>query len=111
MFRCIDCGKTFRTPKTRYEKHGLDTPPYEEWDCCPYCGGDVETYEPLKVAIFYETIRGEGSAFIKGVPYPVTFENDDVYYFGQQNGHTVGIIRKLENQLYEINEVIPDEPQ
>lgn len=107
MFKCIDCGRKFRTPKTQYENHGHTSPPYEEWDCCPYCGGDVETYKPLKVAIFYETVRGEDEAFIKGVPYPVTFENRDVYYLGQQNGHTVGIEKILEDRLYTI-EVIEE---
>lgn len=27
------------------ERHGLDTPPFEQWDACPNCGGNdlVET--------------------------------------------------------------------
>lgn len=111
MFRCIECGQTFNTPKTRYEKHGLDTPPYEEWDCCPYCGGDVEPCELQKVAIFNETVRGDGAVFLAGVLYPVTFENEDVYYFGKQHGHTVGIEKKLEGELFDIDEVVLDEPQ
>ena len=106
MLRCIDCGRKFKTPKTRYEDHGLDAPPYEEWDCCPFCGGDVEPAETMRVAIFNETLRDEeGSVFLEGVPYPVTYMNREVCYLGQQNGHTVGVERKLENQLYTIETI------
>jgi hypothetical protein len=27
----------FDEPKTEYESHGLDGPPYERWLVCPYC--------------------------------------------------------------------------
>ena len=36
---CLECGKQFSFPKHYIEKHGLDTPPYEEWYGCPYCAG------------------------------------------------------------------------
>lgn len=39
MYCCEYCGAHFETPKTLYEKHGLDCPPYEEVPVCPYCGG------------------------------------------------------------------------
>jgi hypothetical protein len=39
MFVCLDCGHTFSEAKHYIEQHGLDTPPYEEYDGCPYCGG------------------------------------------------------------------------
>lgn len=102
MFQCVDCNKIFDRPAVRVETHGLDGPPYEEWNCCPYCGGDCDVYKPTKVAIFLETLRGQGSVFLKGVPYPVTYENDDVYHLGMQNGHKVGIEKSLEGELYVI---------
>lgn len=46
MFICLDCGCVFDEPKHWIETHGLDSPPYEEWDGCPSCGGTyAETYK------------------------------------------------------------------
>ena len=39
MFVCYDCEKTFYEPKIWINTHGLDTPPYERYSGCPYCGG------------------------------------------------------------------------
>ena len=39
MYRCTDCGKKFEEVKTVYERHGLDTPPYEKIAVCPSCNG------------------------------------------------------------------------
>ena len=45
MFVCLDCDKLFEEPKHYIETHGLESPPYEEFEGCPYCGGTcVETY-------------------------------------------------------------------
>lgn len=105
MFRCVDCGSTFEEPKIRYEKHGLDSPPYEAWMCCPHCNGDIQDYKPIKVAVFKHTLRDEHCVFQKGELYTVTYEDDELYYLGVQNGHKVGISRQFENQLFEIEEV------
>ena len=40
MFLCLECQNIFDEPKTYIETHGLDTPPYEKFSCCPFCGGD-----------------------------------------------------------------------
>ena len=37
---CLECGRLFEDTKHYVQTHGLDTPPYEEWDGCPYCSGD-----------------------------------------------------------------------
>lgn len=37
MYYCKNCGGEFETPDKTYEKHGLDTPPYEVVFICPYC--------------------------------------------------------------------------
>lgn len=39
MFVCLDCHSIFQEPKHYTETHGLSSPPYEELDGCPYCGG------------------------------------------------------------------------
>lgn len=39
IYTCLDCGETFDVPKKWVERHGLDTPPYEELNGCPFCGG------------------------------------------------------------------------
>lgn len=43
MYHCIDCDRDFDEPKEYEERHGLDTPPYEKFNGCPYCGGAYET--------------------------------------------------------------------
>ena len=40
MFVCLDCGKIFETPYHCIDRHGFDTPPYEEWDESPCCGAN-----------------------------------------------------------------------
>jgi hypothetical protein len=42
MYKCLDCGRTFSTPKYWQETHGLDYGPYEQFSGCPFCGGDYE---------------------------------------------------------------------
>lgn len=43
---CLDCNKTFSSPKRYVETHGLDTPPYEVFYGCPYCDGNyTRAYE------------------------------------------------------------------
>lgn len=39
MYVCIECGTVFEECERYTETHGLDTPPYEEWNGCPECGG------------------------------------------------------------------------
>ena len=111
MFKCLDCGRKFEYPDTRVEKHGLDGPPYEEWNCCPYCGGDVKVYTPDKVAIFKHTLRDAHCVFERGKEYVVTYEDHDVYYLGYQNEHKVGISKQFEDELFVIEEVDLDDPQ
>lgn len=38
-YTCLDCGRDFDEPKHWEERHGLDSPPYEHFSGCPYCGG------------------------------------------------------------------------
>ena len=39
MWICLDCNELFQDPAHYVNTHSLDTPPYEEYDGCPYCGG------------------------------------------------------------------------
>lgn len=41
-YRCEDCGREFDDPAKWVERHGLDTPPYEQFYGCPYCYGNYE---------------------------------------------------------------------
>ena len=46
MFICLDCGLIFSEPVKYTERHGLDTPPYEQFSGCPDCGGAYDkTYQ------------------------------------------------------------------
>lgn len=40
MYRCNCCNKVFDTASFYYERHNLDSPPYEKIAVCPYCEGD-----------------------------------------------------------------------
>lgn len=37
MLICLDCGAIFEQARIVFERHGLDTPPYEELLVCPRC--------------------------------------------------------------------------
>lgn len=39
MYLCLDCERIFDETKCYVEPHGLDYPPYETWNGCPYCSG------------------------------------------------------------------------
>ena len=46
MYICLDCGNIFENPRKYVEKHGLDSPPYEELVGCPLCSGAyAETFK------------------------------------------------------------------
>jgi hypothetical protein len=55
VFVCLECGHIFEEgEESRWlEKHGLDTPPYEEWSGCPICKGGYEEIEPCKICGSY----------------------------------------------------------
>ena len=40
MYECQDCGRRFERAEEYFEKHGLDTPPFERRWCCPICGSE-----------------------------------------------------------------------
>lgn len=41
---CLECDEIFHEDELKkyVEKHGLDSPPYEEYWACPYCAGAFE---------------------------------------------------------------------
>lgn len=46
LFVCVECGYVFQYPERFVEKHGLDTPPYEQFTGCPKCGGAYVKSKP-----------------------------------------------------------------
>lgn len=40
MYKCNRCGRMFEEPSVEKDGHGFDDGLYEEFECCPYCGGD-----------------------------------------------------------------------
>lgn len=44
MYKCENCGHLFEGGEQAVweERHGLDTPPYEQWSGCPICKGGYE---------------------------------------------------------------------
>ena len=55
MFLCLECDGLFEEPKVYQETHGLDSPPYEEFAGCPYCGGSFVATEQCDVCGNYIT--------------------------------------------------------
>ena len=55
MCRCNECGHIFEEgEEARWvEKHGFDTPPYEEWSGCPICKGNYEEIKPCVICGSY----------------------------------------------------------
>lgn len=49
MYECHECGRHFDEPDIVQERHGLDTPPYEEIAVCPYCHGYFEEMSKCEV--------------------------------------------------------------
>lgn len=50
-YRCLECGHIFEEGEQAvwYEKHGLDTPPYERRTGCPLCKGGYEETVKCKI--------------------------------------------------------------
>ena len=50
MFKCCECGHLFEDGEQDVweERHGLDTPPYEQWSGCPICKGGYEEVRQCK---------------------------------------------------------------
>lgn len=50
MYRCESCGHLFEEGEQAVweERHGFDTPPYEQWDGCPVCKGGYEEVHQCK---------------------------------------------------------------
>ena len=50
MYRCESCGHLFEEGEQAVweERHGLDTPPYEQWSGCPLCRGGYEEVHQCK---------------------------------------------------------------
>lgn len=67
MYVCLDCGETFSFPEIIIEKHGLDSPPYEESIGCPTCGGAF--VETMSCDICGEYITNEYVETIDGSIY------------------------------------------
>ena len=44
MYLCLNCDNLFEDSRQYIDRHGLDSPPYEEYFGCPKCAGAyVET--------------------------------------------------------------------
>lgn len=39
MYLCLNCNHVFHEPQKYRASHGLDTPPFEDWQGCPKCAG------------------------------------------------------------------------
>lgn len=57
MYFCSNCNSTFTDPTVYIEKHGLDSPPYEKLNVCPYCNCS-DIFETKKCDICGEVITG-----------------------------------------------------
>ena len=85
MFRCHSCGKVFTEPNVYIEKHGLDTPPYEQVPICPHCSSsEFGKWEPniekSEVAEKLLTVIAALNRYIAGVEdlFGKSFSNYDL---------------------------------
>lgn len=46
MYKCTDCKREFEYVEVVFERHGLDTPPYERQKLCPFCHSGNYTLLP-----------------------------------------------------------------
>jgi len=47
---CCSCETEFSEPQVYTERHGLDTMPFEQFDCCPKCkSADIEELYECKL--------------------------------------------------------------
>ena len=67
MYICLDCGCIFENPRKYVETHGLDLPPYEEWNGCPWCGGAYA--ETFKCDLCNDWINGQYIEIKNGYKY------------------------------------------
>ena len=58
MLICGECGSLFERARTIVERHGLDTPPYEELLVCPCCG-ETRIFPGLPLRPLRRVITGE----------------------------------------------------
>lgn len=50
MYFCLSCNESFEQADSYIESHGLDTPPYENILCCPYCKNtDIAETKPCDI--------------------------------------------------------------
>lgn len=67
VFVCVECGELFEEPRHFVETHGLDYPPYEEWNGCPECAGMF--IEAFKCDCCNEYITGDYIELDSGEKY------------------------------------------
>lgn len=65
MYYCNECNKKFLFPVNIIEFHGLDTPPYEKYNCCPYCNS-TDFMTNVECCICGETIKYDYVKLITG---------------------------------------------
>ena len=58
MLICGECGSLFERGRTIVERHGLDTPPYEELLVCSCCG-ETSIFPAYRCDLCGEWITGE----------------------------------------------------
>ena len=58
MLICGECGSLFERARTIVERHGLNTPPYEELLVCPCCG-ETSIFPACRCDLCGEWITGE----------------------------------------------------
>ena len=76
MLICVDCGTLFEQARTIVERHGLDTPPYEELRACPLLLCYQRSVPTFRCDLCGEWITGElhqnagRRPHLRRVPYP-----------------------------------------
>jgi RecJ-like exonuclease len=100
MYKCFECGHIFEEgEEARWlEKHGLDTPPYQQMAGCPKCKGSYFEIEPCQICGSYDHHEFERFCFECKKKTKLKFEKLMSQNFSSEE-------RVLLNELYDGKEI------
>lgn len=108
-YECHNCGRRFEEPDIITETHGLDSPPYEKIDVCPYCKGYFSEIHECKICGEHYTIDELTSGVCDDCIYQHDTDIELLYKLGNEdnaketvtiNGFVASIL--TEEQINEI---------
>lgn len=79
---CLECEGEFDEPKKTTERHNVDSPPYEKFLVCPYCGGQ---YVPKHTCVHCGHTLTDVYLFVKMTGERICKDCVIEYQFGEEH--------------------------